>query len=123
MGKYIEEHLIKDEKIEFETKYHWIIFVNIWVIFLIPILVPLFKMLGSEFAITSKRVIMKTGLLNSNTFEMSLAKIESVNVNQGVLGKLLDYGTVTFIGTGSTRETFNHVSGPMEFRRKFQELS
>lgn len=79
--------------------------------------------MGSEFAITTKRVIMKTGVLSSNTFEMNLNKIESVNVNQGILGKMLDYGTITFIGTRSTRETFYHVSKPMEFRRKFQELS
>jgi uncharacterized membrane protein YdbT with pleckstrin-like domain len=123
MGKYIEEHLIKDEKIEFETKFHWIIFINIWVILVVPVIASFIKYISSEFAITSKRVIMKTGLVNSNTFEMNLSKIESVNVNQSILGKMLDYGTVTFIGTGSTRETFNYVSKPMEFRRKFQELT
>lgn len=121
MGKYIDTHLIKDETVIFETKFHWIIFINIYSILVIPILFTMFNMLGSEFAITSKRVIMKTGLFNSNSFELNLSKIESVNVNQSVLGKILNYGTVTFIGTGATRETFYNVSNPMEFRKKFHE--
>lgn len=122
MGKYIEKHLIKDERVEFETKYHWIIFINIGSILIFPLIIRIIKMISSEFAITTKRVIMKTGLINTNTFELNLSKIESVNVNQSILGKILNYGTITFIGTGATKEIFFKVSNPMEFRKRFQEL-
>jgi len=129
MFNHIEKNLIKDEKIEFKTNCHWIIFCNIWWVigffFLFPFTIPIaiLKMLTSEFAITSKRVIMKTGILSINTFELNLTKIESINVTQSFLGKSLDYGTITFIGTGGSKEKFHKVSNPMEFRRKFQELS
>ena len=85
MFNHIEKNLIKDEKIEFKTNCHWIIFCNIWWVigffFLFPFTIPIaiLKMLTSEFAITSKRVIMKTGILSINTFELNLTKIESIN--------------------------------------------
>jgi uncharacterized membrane protein YdbT with pleckstrin-like domain len=54
---------------------------------------------------------------------MNLNKIESVNVDQSVLGRLLGYGTITIIGTGGTRETFHNISHPIHFRKTFQEVS
>ena len=55
------------------------------------------------------------------TLEMNLTKIESVNVDQSILGRILGYGTITIIGTGGTRESFHDISSPLLFRRKFQE--
>jgi len=75
----------------------------------------------SEFAITNKRVIMKVGLIRRKALEMNLSKIESVNVDQTIMGRILGYGTITIIGTGGTRESFASISKPMEFRRVFQE--
>jgi uncharacterized membrane protein YdbT with pleckstrin-like domain len=54
---------------------------------------------------------------------MNLSKIESVNVDQSILGRMLGYGTIRIIGTGGTREEFPNISNPIEFRKKFQELS
>jgi uncharacterized membrane protein YdbT with pleckstrin-like domain len=54
---------------------------------------------------------------------MNLNKIESVNVDQSIMGRLLGYGTVTIIGTGGSRETFEQIADPIQFRKKFQELS
>ena len=56
------------------------------------------------------------------TVEMNLSKIESVNVDQSVMGRILGYGTLTIIGTGGTREIFNNISRPLEFRKAFQEM-
>jgi uncharacterized membrane protein YdbT with pleckstrin-like domain len=122
MGNYIRENLIKDEQIEFETTYHWIIFCNLRAIFTLFI-VPMFDRYSDEFAITNKRIIVKTGLISRKTLEMNLNKIESVNVDQSILGRMLGYGTITIIGTGGTREEFPNISNPIEFRKKFQELS
>jgi len=66
-------------------------------------------MASSEFAITNKRVIIKVGLISRKTLEMNLSKIESVNVDQSILGRILRYGTLTVIGTGGTRETFTTI--------------
>lgn len=122
MGNYIQKNLIKDEQIEFETTYHWIIFCNLRAIFTLFI-APMLDRYSDEFAITNKRIIVKTGLISRKTLEMNLSKIESVNVDQSILGRLLGYGTIRIIGTGGTREEFPNISNPIEFRKKFQELS
>jgi uncharacterized membrane protein YdbT with pleckstrin-like domain len=122
MGNYIQENLIKDEQIEFETTYHWIIFCNLRAIFTLFI-APMLDRYSDEFAITNKRIIVKTGLISRKTLEMNLSKIESVNVDQSILGRMLGYGTIRIIGTGGTREEFPNISNPIEFRKKFQELS
>ena len=53
---------------------------------------------------------------------MNLAKVESVNVDQSILGRILGYGTITVIGTGGTREPFYRISSPLDFRKAFQQL-
>jgi uncharacterized membrane protein YdbT with pleckstrin-like domain len=53
---------------------------------------------------------------------MNLSKIESVNVNQGILGRMLGYGTIVVVGTGGTNEPFAYITDPLTFRKKFQEL-
>jgi uncharacterized membrane protein YdbT with pleckstrin-like domain len=76
---------------------------------------------SAEFAVTNKRVILKYGLVQRRTAEMFLQKIESVGVDQGVLGRILNYGTVTVRGSGGTLEPFGNVAHPLEFRREVQE--
>ena len=122
MGTYIEKNLIKDEYVEFETTYHWVIFFSLRALFTLFI-APLLDRYADEFAVTNKRVIVKTGLISRRTLEMNLSKIESVNVDQTIFGRLLGYGTITIIGTGGTRESFPNISHPLAFRKKFQELS
>ena len=68
-------------------------------------------------------IIIKVGLISRRTLEMNLSKIESVNVNQSVLGRLLGYGTIVVVGTGGSKEPFAVISAPLEFRKKFQEVS
>jgi len=76
---------------------------------------------SSEFAITNKRVILKTGIVQRRTIEMFLAKIETVGVDQGLVGRMLDFGTIRLSGTGGTTEPFHHIARPLEFRRQVQE--
>ena len=121
MGKYVDTHLIKDEHIVFETTYHWIIFVSLKAI-LTLFLSPLIARWVDEFAITNRRIVIKTGLIRRNTMEMNLSKIESVNVDQSILGRLLGYGTIHIRGTGGSIETFPYINEPLEFRKQFQEL-
>lgn len=122
MGSYIDNNLIRDEKVELETTYHWIIFCNLRALFTLFI-APLIDLYTDEFAITNKRVIIKTGLISRKTFEMNHSKIESVNVDQSVLGRILGYGTISIVGSGGTKEVFPKIKNPLRFRKKFQELS
>lgn len=76
---------------------------------------------ATEMAVTNKRVIIKSGILNRKTFELLLSKVESIGVNEGVLGRMLGYGTVVVRGTGGTPEPFDRVAHPLEFRRQVQQ--
>ena len=71
----------------------------------------------TEIAVTNRRVIYKTGLIWRQTNEMSVDKVESVQINQTILGRLLDYGTVTILGTGEgSFETLRTIAGPLKLR-------
>ena len=71
---------------------------------------------STELAVTDQRVIYKTGLLARHTLEMNRGKVESVAVDQTLLGRLFGYGTVIVRGTGSTFEPIRNISDPLSFR-------
>jgi len=121
MGSYVNKHLIKDETVAFETKLHWVIFFTLKSLFTLTIYAWLKRWL-SEFVITNRRIVIKEGFIARRTFEMNLSKIETVNVDQTVMGRFLNFGSITIIGTGGTRETFHNIARPMAFRKAFQEL-
>ena len=122
MGQYVSENLTKDEHVIYETKNHWMIFLTPRGIFSLFVL-PMIQLMTSEYAITNKRVIIKVGLVSRKTLEMNLQKIESVNINQGLLGRILNYGTIVIVGTGGTREPFAYINNPLEFRKTFQDAA
>jgi len=66
--------------------------------------------------VTNMRVVHKTGFIKRRTFEMSLDKVESVDVNQSILGRILNYGDVTVRGVGEGAETIDTIASPLEFR-------
>jgi uncharacterized membrane protein YdbT with pleckstrin-like domain len=122
MGSYVNKNLLKDEKVEYESRLHWKIFITLsglLTLFIYPWIIRS----TSEFVITNKRVIIKRGLIARKTFEMNLNKIETVNVDQSIWGRIFGFGTITIVGTGGTREVFDSISKPLTFRRKFQEIS
>ena len=121
MGKYVQSTLTTGENVVYEAKLHWIIFVSLRAIFTLWI-APLIDWYTCEFAITNKRIIIKVGFISRRTIEMNLAKIESVTVDQGILGRILGYGNITVIGTGGTREPFHRIRSPLDFRKAFHQL-
>jgi uncharacterized membrane protein YdbT with pleckstrin-like domain len=70
----------------------------------------------TETDVTNMRVVHKTGFIKRRTFEMSLDKVESVDVNQSILGRILNYGSVTVRGVGEGAETINTIASPLDFR-------
>jgi uncharacterized membrane protein YdbT with pleckstrin-like domain len=74
-----------------------------------------------EMAVTNKRVFIKTGMMTRRTFELLLSKIESIGVEEDILGRVLGYGTVIVRGTGGSPEPFPRISDPLEFRKHVQE--
>ena len=70
----------------------------------------------TETDVTNLRVVHKTGFIKRRTFEMSLDKVESVDVNQSILGRILNYGDVTILGVGEGKETIATIASPLSFR-------
>ena len=70
----------------------------------------------TETDVTNLRVVHKTGFIKRRTFEMSLDKVESVDVNQSILGRLMNYGDVTVRGVGEGAETISTIASPLDFR-------
>ncbi len=140
---YIENNLMKDEKVVYQAKLHWRIFLgpiimgiltliflfanpNFMGFFLIITAIwaisALIQFKTSEFGITNKRVLIKTGFIKRTSLETLLTKIEGIMIDQSILGRILDYGTIIIKGTGGTGNPFKNIANPMEFRKKVQEL-
>jgi uncharacterized membrane protein YdbT with pleckstrin-like domain len=98
---YIESNLLPDERVVYKAT----LFID-------------YK--TSEFGVTSKRVIVKVGLLRRRTLELLLRQVEAISVDQSLLGRLLGFGSLTLTGTGGVREVFHNIASPLEFRRRIQ---
>ncbi len=92
--------------------------------------IPLFALAGflvawiivitSEFAVTNNRVLVKVGFIRRHSLEIVLPQIEGIGVDQGIIGRILGFGTIIVSGTGTTREFFIRIGNPLEFRRQVQ---
>lgn len=143
---YIENQLSGDEEIIFDTEIHPIVFLAPAVLTIIAIvigvvgagalsllafsvalvapllfIVNLIEYATSEFAVTNRRVMIKTGLIGRKTVETMLTKVEGVQVDQGVFGRMFDFGTISVTGTGGTMESFRHVREPLVLRQYVQD--
>lgn len=127
---YVNDSLVKDEKIIYEAK------VSIWS--LAPLLIlglallpfyigPIFWIIAAiqyrttELAITNKRVIAKFGFISRSTIETSLQKIETIQVKQDILGRIFNYGSIVLSGSGNPQTPIPGISNPLQFRRVFVE--
>jgi uncharacterized membrane protein YdbT with pleckstrin-like domain len=75
-----------------------------------------FRRLTTETDVTNRRVVHKTGFIQRHTFEIALDKVESVDVDQSITGRIFDYGNVTILGVGEGRETIATIASPLAFR-------
>lgn len=76
-----------------------------------------FHRLTTETDVTDRRVVHKTGFINRHTFEIALDKIASVEVNQTILGRILNYGDVTIVSMGEVKpQPIKTIASPLAFR-------
>lgn len=80
------------------------------------------RFLTTEFAVTNRRVIAKTGFIRRNSLDLRLQKVESVEVNQNLLGRLLSFGTITLTGTGGTRQSFRGIIDPIKTKKRINQI-
>ena len=75
-----------------------------------------FRRWTTEIAVTNRRIIYKRGFIRRHTIEMNMDKVESVDVDQPIMGRIFDYGTITVRGTGASIEPLRQIDAPIEFR-------
>jgi len=131
MASYIKSTLISGEKIIAEARLSlW----SMWLdIVLGVVLLPFFgvglfflirvylRYISTELAFTNKRVIAKFGFIRRQTIELHISKIESIQVEQGILGRIFDYGTLLISGAGNPQAPIPGISEPMKFRQAFMQ--
>jgi uncharacterized membrane protein YdbT with pleckstrin-like domain len=83
---------------------------------LIAWIAAVIRRVSTELAVTDQRVIYKAGVISRHTLEMNRSKVESVDVDQSIFGRLLGYGTVVLRGTGGSLEPMQAISDPLGFR-------
>ena len=76
---------------------------------------------STELAVTTKRVIVKHGFIRRNTIEININKVESIQVNQSFMGRMLNFGTLVIAGTGASHAPIDGIAEPLVFRRAFVE--
>ncbi len=86
------------------------------------LLAPTLAYASSEFVITDRRVLIKTGIVHRKTAEVFLSKVESISVDQTFMGRMFDFGTVRIRGTGGFEEAFDSIAHPFQFRTWVQRL-
>jgi uncharacterized membrane protein YdbT with pleckstrin-like domain len=146
---FIEQHLTNNEQIVHKGHLHWFAYagglsliVILWAVAMVIIAfnlpevwafvaVTLLALLigyiyvwlvskNTEYYITSKRLIVKKGIVQRNTSELRLVKCEGVMVEQSMLGRLFNYGTIK-ITTGEVVNTYQFIASPIRFRTKLNE--
>jgi uncharacterized membrane protein YdbT with pleckstrin-like domain len=145
---YIEKNLMDDETLVHVTRLHAIVllvpamlvsvlagtisilsdFEIAWYIVALLLLIAAVRLLDrlvlfltSEFGVTSKRVLGKTGLVRLKTVDIVLAKVEAIRIHQSILGRIFDFGEVFVTGTGGTVEILSYIPDPVEFSKVIQE--
>ena len=124
---YIEESLSTDEEIREIFKFHWVakLPMILWFVLLIPIPLAIWewlKLRNTEMGVTNKRVILKTGIISRHSDEMKISSIETVEIEQGVPGRILGYGTVKVTGKGISDLVFTRIDDPMNVKRKIESV-
>ena len=144
--KYIEEILQPGEKIVFSSTLSWAVFfpsLVLWLAVLVLLVVgsvfqpsaiglsaaaivallaaysamkAWFRRWTTEIDVTDRRIVYKRGFIRRHTVEMNMDKVESVDVDQSVLGRAFDYGDIVIHGTGAGIEPLRGIDSPLAFR-------
>ena len=131
MPSYVESALVKGERVVHTGH------ISLWAIWhLIAagiVLLPVFglglvflvmayvRYKSVELAVPTRRIIVKHGFIRRQTIEINLNKTESIQVDQGVVGRMLNFGTLVISGTGTSHAPLTGIAEPMAFRKAFIE--
>jgi uncharacterized membrane protein YdbT with pleckstrin-like domain len=122
---YIKENLSKNENIVslVALSKYGLIMPLVWLVIFFPVgIYQILVFATTKQGITSKKVIKKTGVIGVTTDEIRNVKIESVEIKQGILGRIFNYGTVIISGTGGSKLSLNFVNNPKKVKQTIDNL-
>lgn len=142
---YIETNLQPGEEIKYVAKLHFFLFMQPIILLLIgaflatapketvpvihyagllmlffglvSLLQRILVKIGSAYAVTNKRVVLKTGVISRRAVDLVLAKCEGLHINQSILGRVFGFGTIT-VTTGGATSSYPYIANPLAFRRE-----
>ncbi len=134
---YVQSVITPGEVLIAQAKTHWFIYVGpacwlmlslVLMVFVLPLGVVLLVLslvlflrawlysYSTELAVTSKRIIAKFGFIRRSTVELRHDKVESLQVEQGIIGRIFDFGSIVVTGSGGTHAPIPYISRPLRFR-------
>ncbi len=127
MASYVESVLTPGERVvhvghvsAWSQFWMWVLGVVLLPVFgigLVPLAIGWINIRTTELAVTERRIIAKFGLIRRDTIEIKVERIESMQVTQSVLGRLLGFGTIVFSGAGTPQLAVPDIAEPLEFRK------
>lgn len=139
---YIQNNLQAGEEIKYKADIHWYIFAYPVILLLLSVFfssaqtgffhyVSLFLLLsglfqlikrillkmGTEYVVTNKKVILKSGILSRDALELVLNKYEGIRINQSLMGRMLGFGSIV-VTTGGVTNKFDFITNPIKFRNE-----
>lgn len=142
---YLKDIFLKDEKIRYKAKYHYMIYILPFILFIVAIGIIVFgkekiilslyfiglsylfalyiflKNKYSDFVITNKRLIMKTGLLYKKSVDILLKDVGFYRVKQSIIGELFGYGSFVISMTSNKEIVFRKISNPDAFKDRLDK--
>jgi len=146
MMRYIDHILQPGETVAYTTTLHWVVYwpaIGLWLLAFVALTVggaagPIallaalvcalvglglalgawFRRWTTEIDVTDRRIVYKRGFIRRHTVEMNMDKVESVDVDQSILGRILNYGDITIRGTGVGIEPLHNIDAPLQFRNQ-----
>lgn len=127
---YIENSSSGSERVTYKAKFHWLYTVAMllylvllgWLVIGIFIFLKmLINKLTTEIGVTTNRLVYKTGWISRKTEEITLGRIEEMNLEQSILGRILGYGKLRINGTGGSFILTPTIDDPLELRKAIGE--
>lgn len=129
---YIDDSLIEGERLLHRARLSWWSQIGLLVLGLVLLVIVVgliflvwawINIRSTEIAITNRRIIAKFGFIRRSTVEINLEKVEALRVEQGFMGRMLNYGTIFISGAGTSVAPMKDIADPLVFRRKFMEAT
>jgi len=148
---YVTENLAPGEHVIYQTHLHWKIFFKAIILTIVALIffslqtwnrewpsvvgtilliwaginaiINAIDLQTSEFAVTDRRLIMKWGILHRQSIDLRIMQMETILVEQGLIGRILDYGRIVVVGSGGTRQYTPDIADPFAYRLNAQSQS